>query len=521
MLICDGLFTKQIPPNSDGYFIRIISKLDHLSDMHVDCIWITPFFSSSQDDMGYDITEYTTIDSLFGTMEDFSELIRETKKRGIKVIIDFVMNHSSDEHLWFKKSVEGIEPFDKYYVWQNATGFTTEGLPIPPNNWLSPFDGIAWKWNDRRNQFYLHQFGEKQPDFDLRNEKVRNEFKDILKIWLDRGVSGIRIDACKHFVEDDQLRDEHLKYPNSNNQNKNDWNNWNHNYTNSLPETFTVVRELREYMDNYSKEKGDYERVILIEIISPIKETVLFYGTEDNPIAQVPFFSEYVSTEKNELYSAEFLHESVIARMTSMPKNAVPNWLMESHDVRRIASRYVKEFTSILNIFTMMLPGIVCIYYGQEICMMDGPIRADQRQDHQMAAETRFSRDSGRTPMQWDDTINAGFTTRSKPWLPVNPNYSYSNLESQKKDNNSCYNIFKELTELRKTVTCVHGDLQSYVLSPTVYAVTRSLKGAATYVVVLNLGTEPELINLDAEIPNLPQFLNVLVASEIAGYKKG
>ncbi|XP_065203780.1 maltase 2-like [Planococcus citri] len=505
--------------NGDGLgdIKGITKKLDHFVDLNIETLYISPFFRSPMNDLGYDISDYTDIDPIFGNMEDFNELMRGVKSRGLKLIADLVINHSSDEHPWFQKSIDRIDPYTDYYLWVDPKGFDVEGNPIVPNNWISIFGGTAWQWNEKRRQFYLHQFAVKQPDFNLRSAELKKELKKILKFWLDKGVAGFRLDATKHFVEDELLRDEPLADPN--NRVVKVYADLDHKYTTDLWESYEFIHELRDYIDQYSRQKSEeYEKIFVAEAYTNPNMTMAYYGTEDYGITHFPFNFGFVGL--NSFLDASSFNKKILYWLKSMPKGATPNWVAENHDNFRVGSRLCEEYMDIVTITIMMLPGVACIYYGQEIGMTNNFVRIDQRKDPNNDG-TGVTRDGERLPMQWDDTMNSGFTSRYKSWLPVHPNYWKTNVETQKAEKMSKYNIFKALSKIRRRKTMKWGDFKSYIVSEWVYAFVRSLNSYETYVTVLNLGSEIELIDLHDVISELPENLEVAVASVNAGYQSG
>ncbi|KAK7602486.1 hypothetical protein V9T40_008075 [Parthenolecanium corni] len=289
-------------------------------------------------------------------------------------------------------------------------------------------------------------------------------------------------------------------------------------YMKDLPENYEVIHKLRIFIDEVNRMRGGTERIVIVEAYANLSTTFAYYGSETYPVAH-PF--NFGFARAGEYYTSMSLHSEITTWLEGIPEHAVPTWNAENHDRSRVGSRFVREYSILINIVIMLLPGAPGIYYGQEICMVDGLVRYDQERDTVNLPGTTRTRDLTRTPMQWDSTLNAGFSSSLKPWLPVNPNYWYLNVESEQDNAYSCLNIFKELCRLRKTKTCKHGKFQGYKLSTWIYAFTRTLEEYNTYVVVLNLGTEYEIINLHGQIPNLRVFLKVLIASENSGYKKG
>ncbi|XP_065224683.1 maltase 1-like [Planococcus citri] len=506
--------------NGDGIgdIKGITKKLDHFVDLGIETVYISSFFRSPMRDLGFDIYDYVDIDPIFGTMEDFDELMSGMKRRGLKLISDFVINHSSDEHSWFKKSIDRINPYTDFYVWADPKGIDNDGKPIPPNNWLSIFEGCGWEWNEKRGQFYFHQFAVGEPDFNLRSVELKKEIKKIMKFWMDRGVAGFRLDATKHFIEDEQLRDEPLSNPNKKEVTL--YKDLKHIYTTDLPESYEFIHELRDFVDQYSMgRKQEYEKILVAEAYTSRTNTMAYYGSEDHTVANFPFNFAFV--QLNSFLNAESYNNLISQWLKNMPKGATPNWMAENHDNFRIGTRLCEEYMDIVTITIMMLPGVACVYYGQEIGMTNSHVRKDQRKDENNDGATGASRDGERLPMQWDDTMNSGFTSRYKSWLPVHPNYWKTNVERQKSEKVSRYNSFKELSQIRKRKTMKSGDFKSYIVSEWVYTFTRSYNKHETYITVLNLGTEIELIDLHDVISDLPSNLEVVVASVNAGYVKG
>ncbi|XP_065221389.1 maltase 2-like [Planococcus citri] len=507
--------------NGDGMgdIKGITNKLDHFVDLGIETLHLSPFFLSPMMDSGYDVSSYTEINPVFGTMEDFNELMNEMRRRGLKLICDLVINHSSDEHVWFGKSIERIDPYTNFYVWVDPKGYDSKGQPTPPNNWVNLFEGSAWEWNERRGQFYLHQFAIKQPDFNLRDAELKKEIKKIMKFWLDRGVAGFRLDATMHFIEDEYFRDEPFVDPNKTQITR--YDDLKHVYTTDLWESYEFIHELRDFTDQYTMEKRQQlERILVAEAYTTINHTMAYYGRDNYGITHFPFNFEFV--DLHNFVNATLYADVILRWLKNMPKDATPNWVAENHDNMRIGRRLCEEYMDIVTITMMMLPGIACVYYGQEIGMTNSYVRPDQRKDpNNDASPSAQSRDGERLPMQWDDTMNSGFTSKYIPWLPVHPNYWKVNVEKQKSQEVSRYNMFKALSQIRKRKTMKMGNFKSYIVSEWVYAFTRSYRRYETYITVLNVGSEIEPVNLHDVINNLPSTLQVVVASVNAGYVKG
>ncbi|XKL69524.1 hypothetical protein PGB90_007293 [Kerria lacca] len=509
---------KDSDGDGTGDLNGITTKLDHFVHLGIDSIYLTPFYKSPMDDMGYDVSNYTEVDPMFGNMNDFERLVHEVENRGMKIVIDLVINHCSDNHEWFKKSVNKIKPYDEYFIWKDAKGFDKNGEPIPPNNWISVFGGSAWEWNANRKQFYLHQFGRQQPDFKLRNTNVKNEMKKILEFWFVKGVHGFRIDAPKHFYEDEHFRDEPFLNTKKHKTGGFTYNDFNHIYTTDLWETYEFINELRLFTDQLQKTRGGIERIFVAEAYTDMNNTMAYYGTKHFKVTHYPFNFGLVSLENP--VTANEIDSKIMKWITNMPKGETPNWNLENHDHRRMNSKTSKEHATIILMNVMMLPGVVYLYYGQEIGMMNGLVRFDQIQDHLGGSEKKkfITRDYERSPMQWDDTMNAGFTSNLEAYLPIDPTYWKLNVERQKAEHNSFYTMFKNLTRLRQTNTCKYGELKTQIVSKWMYIISRTLPGYPTYYVITNFGPEYETIDLLDYIVDDTSVLTVETSSANSGY---
>ncbi|XP_026808057.1 maltase A3-like [Rhopalosiphum maidis] len=502
----------------------ITEELDHFVDLGIEIVWINPIFKSPMYDMGYDVENYTTIDPMFGSMEDFEELISEMNKRNLKLIIDFVPNHSSDQCEWFLKSIKKEGKYDEYYVWRNASNqdqlSNTSITPTPPNNWLSKFGGSAWSWNTERKQFYLHQFSDKQPDLNFRNSEVHKEILNILEFWMDKGVAGFRFSAVGKLYEDKDFQNEPKSVGREN------WPIYyslDHIYTHDQPEVIDTIIEWRKFMDDYSNRRNTFPRLLAAEAHHHVCVFSLrdYYGNENNPGAQIPFnFHLLIQVRKNDLvYSVD---RAIKFWFEVIPANNTPNWVMETHDTDRISSKYGSEMVQVFTALKLSLPGIDVTYYGSEIGMENVYVRPDQIQDSYDSSGQRNieSRDFARSPMEWNGKSNAGFTEAKKPWLPINPNYYKINVEEQKKISTSNYNFYKKMSQLRKTDTLKYGDLKLYNITDSIYIVKRSLSGRETYLTVMNFGSETETVILSEVISNLKKKLYVYLGSENSAHSQ-
>ncbi|UYV74623.1 Mal-A2 [Cordylochernes scorpioides] len=395
--------------NSDGEgdIQGLIKRQAYLSDLKVGALLISPIHPSGGVDGGYDVTDYKAVDDKMGTLEEFDQLIKTMNEKDIRVIMDFVPNHSSKSHRWFELSENRTEPYTDYYVWADNKG--TDEQPEPPNNWISVVGGSAWKWSSKRKQFYLHQFSEEQPDLNLTNPLVKKELEEVLKFWLDHGVDGFRIDAISHLYEDEELRDE----PRSDD-------------TEAQPGVAgrTTTRALRSkiVLDQLRAEcQHGCCRILVTEAMGDLNEVLAYYGNVTAPLAQIPLNLDMANLQGS-------LTAPQVLTMMDNWSNATgrdfwPNWVMGTHDGPRLASRLGSDLSAALRAMVVLARGTPILYYGDELGMTNLELPQGDSWD-----KLNLSRSSYRSPMQWDNSSQAGFTTGS-PWLPVNPNYPAINVE--------------------------------------------------------------------------------------------
>ncbi|XP_075235704.1 maltase 2-like [Lycorma delicatula] len=497
----------------------IESRLDYFVETGIKTIWISPIYKSPQFDLGYDISNYMEIDSQFGTLDDFKSLIEAIKKRGIKILMDFVPNHTSDEHEWFQKSIKRIDPYTDYYVWKDPKEVFENGTKLPPNNWRSLFSGDGWKYVEERKQFYFHQFSIKQPDLNFFNPEVRKEMKDVLKYWLDLGVDGFRVDAVKHLMEDPEFHDESC-LPGY--KTCEDYFQMFHNYTTDWPTTYDMVYEWREFMDSYVKNVSDkHTRILLIESYTSIDYVMEYYGNSTHLGAHMPFNFFLVLLASNELNSTIYKY-IIDTYYNYIPDGSWGNWVTGNHDNKRVATRMGDDAVDAFNMLLMLMPGTPVTYQGEELGQSNNKIRKDQIRDpNNNGGGSIDVRDPERGPFLWDNTQNAGFTNKKIPWEPIHPSYWKINLETQKNSTRSHYSVYKRLVELRNRDTFQRGDIKTYDVTTWVFVFTRSLPGNETYVTVINFGSEREVVLLGEFVPKLPEKLSVVVSSINSGYNEG
>jgi alpha-glucosidase len=471
--------------NGDGVgdLRGIISKLDYLEWLGVDAVWLSPFYPSPMVDFGYDVADYCDVDPLFGDLPDFDELVEGLHRRSMRVIIDLVPNHTSDEHPWFEESRSSRDnPKRDWYVWREPA---SDGGP--PNNWESVHGGgSAWEWDAKTEQYYLHTFQVEQPDLNWRNLEVREAMYDVMRFWLDRGVAGFRIDALPHAAKDDRLRDN----PQNPVWEPGDpaWKRQDRIYSEDRPEIMELVREMRAVADEYD------DRVLIGEIYVPLQRLMEYYGVERDGL-HMPFnFSLLLLPE----WEPEAVGSLVKAYEKALPEGAWPNWVLGNHDNPRIASRVGPDRTRTAQMLLLTLRGTPTCYYGDEIGMPDVKIPPEMVQDPQGVKDPNYNRDPARTPMQWDAGPNAGFCPEAaEPWLPIADDYETVNMEVQRDDSRSILALFRRLISLRRKLPALA--VGSYRLLDTgdasVQAYLREHEEQRA-LVVLNFAAERRMLDL-------------------------
>jgi len=424
-----------------GNLSGITSKLDYLKDLGVDAIWITPCYPSPQVDFGYDISDYCAIDPRYGTLADFEKLAAEARKRNIKIVMDLVMNHTSDKHPWFIESASSKDnPKRDYYIWHDGKNGG------PPNNWQSLFGHSAWKLDPKTNQYYYHFFYPEQPDINWRNPEVRKAMYDTTRFWLDRGASGFRLDAVGVLFEDPQLRDNPLipgGKPNSFGDPAMEYK-----YNDHLPEVHDVFRELRSVLDSYP----DHPVLIGETAAKDATQLAQNYGKNHDEI-QLPM--NFFFADLNKLSPPEFRKQ--IKDANEMSASDWPLYFFSNHDQVRHYIRYGNgkdndQIAKLTAALLLTLRGAPILYYGEEIGMENNdPKRVEDVKDPigKIAWPKEKGCDGERTPMQWNTSANAGFS-EAKPWLPVADNYKTHNVETEEKDPNSILTFYKDLIKIRR-----------------------------------------------------------------------
>jgi len=491
-----GIFYQIYPrsfqdSNADGVgdISGIVDRLPYLQALGIDAIWLSPIFPSPMADFGYDISDYIGIDPLFGTMEDFDALVAAVHAAGLKIILDLVPNHTSDQHPWFVESRASRDnPRRDWYLWREPAA---DGGP--PNNWLSEFGGSGWAYDEVTGQYYYHAFLAQQPDLNWRNPQVRQAIYDVMRFWLRKGVDGFRVDVIWHLIKDAAFRD------NPSNPNFREGRPPNERlltqYSTDQPEVHEVIAEMRRVTDEFRA------RVLIGEVYLPLHRLVAYYGN-DLSGAQMPFNFALLST----LWSARSIERIIADYERALPAGAWPNWVLGNHDRPRVASRVGPEQARVAAMLLLTLRGTPTLYYGDEIGMHQVAVAPEQVRDpfEKNVPGIGAGRDGCRTPMQWNAAPHAGFST-AQPWLPLPDDFVHENVVNLAADSRSNLHLHKALIELRRrSPQLVSGDYVPMAAQGDLLLYRREYEGHAV-VIALNLGAEPasmasEAGGLDGEI---------------------
>jgi alpha-glucosidase len=493
--------------NGDGVgdLNGITKRLDYLQELGVDALWLTPCYPSPQVDFGYDISDYENIDPQYGTIADFDRLVAEAKKRHIRVIMDMVMNHSSDQHEWFLQSRSSRDnPYRDWYVWHDGKGETSTDRGAPPNNWQSEFGHSAWQWDEKTRQYYYHKFYIQQPDLNWDNPKVHRAFKDIIDFWLKRGVAGFRFDAITTLFEDPSLADEGVVKDKNGNPLIDAFGEQvlDGSKTALVAKIHPVMQEMRAEADTFNMDAFPGERVLIAEIYtSSIAELATMYGPPGKPEFQLPMDTQVGIIDKLDI--AAFRAKLTDAE-TGLGSN-VPLLLFDNHDNPRLDVRYGDGVhdTDIQRVIATVLfasRGVALLYYGDEIGMKTTPPkrREDVKDPVGIAGWPKEKgRDGERTPMQWDWSANAGFTA-GMPWLLVPPSAATINVKAEESDPNSLLAWYKALIRLKKTNRALEdgANIMLDTGNTKVLSWMRAVAGAPQVVVSVNFTAQPQTVNL-------------------------
>lgn len=470
--------------NKDGIgdLPGIIEKLDYLNDkteksLGIGAIWLSPIYRSPMVDFGYDISDYRDIDPVYGDLETFDNLIRKVHKRDIKIIMDFVANHTSSQHSWFKESRSSrINSKRDWYIWRDPK---PDGSP--PNNWLSVFGGSAWTLDRKTNQYYLHSFLSEQPDLNWRNIEVKTAMEKVLEFWIHRGVDGFRSDATYHMIKDKQFRDDP---PNPNYQGpKDSYRSLIHTYSQSQPEVLETINAFCSVLGLHR------DKYMVSEAYLDIPEMTKLYNACSNGL-HAPFNFNLISLP----WDARLVKNHIDAFEASLKENDWPNYVLGNHDKPRVVTRVGEKRAMLLTMLLFTLRGMPFVYYGDEIGMENADVPADKQKDL-VGNRLASSRDGERTPMQWNSSTYAGFSN-TDPWLPVGAKYKDVNVEQELNDPSSMFQLYRRLIHYRThNHVLLHGAYSSLDLGDShVFSYLREL-GDEKVLVILNFSKGEESVS--------------------------
>jgi alpha-glucosidase len=465
-----------------GDLAGILQRVDYLSWLGVDAVWICPIYPSPMADFGYDVADYTAIHPLFGTMADFERLVAALHERGIRLILDFVPNHSSDQHPWFREARASRDnPRRDWYIWRDPV---PDGGP--PNNWVSQAGGSAWELDPRTGQYCYHAFLKEQPDLNWRNPAVRAAMYDALRFWLDKGVDGFRVDVLWHMIKDAEFRDDpwNPAYV----EGQPDFRRVRAVYSADQPEVLEIAQEMRGVLAEYP---GD--RLLIGEIYLPVERLAAYYGADLGAV-HLPFNFNLMWAP----WRPDAIMHLISAYEAVLPPGGWPSWVLGNHDQMRIASRLGPAQARVAMMLLLTLRGTPTLYYGDELGLTNVPIPAGRERDPFGIRQpgTGQGRDPVRTPMPWDRTATGGFTT-GVPWLPLGEHHARYSVEAQKPDPKSMLALTRALLDLRRRERALSlGDWSPLAVAGDVLAFART-HNERRVAVVLNLDPAPKSVRFE------------------------
>ena len=536
--------------NGDGVgdLAGVMERLDYLADLGVDGIWLSPIFASPMRDAGYDVSDYCAIDPVFGTLDEFDRLVVEAHRRGIRIILDLVLNHTSDQHPWFLDSrASASSPKRDWYVWHSgryrrgrairrghrgwpageggAGGPDRSRRPGPPNNWRSAFGGSAWQWDESSRQYYLHLFLAEQPDLNWRNPDVQEAMLEVVQFWLDRGVDGFRLDVINFIFKDADLRSNPYRiraaYPRRYEQQL-------HVHERNQPETHAFLRRLRRLVDGYG------QRMLVGEVdpdvgVDEAQSSAAYLGDGENEL-HLAFDFEPMCAR----FSAQAMGEALQRWYEAVPERGWPCHVMNNHDRSRAMTAHCHGDVRKARLLAALLltqRGTPFLYYGEEIGMRNTRVRRGQLRD---PVGIRYwplhpGRDPARCPMQWSPDDGAGFTTSSRPWLPIDLTSAVVNVDDQSRQPGSLLSWYRALIALRRSsATLQRGEIRFLDAHQDVLAYERACRGRGNerLTVFLNFAGRPRPLPVIAQCPSRSQMpsdvsaahADTLLSSEWADY---
>jgi alpha-glucosidase len=463
----------------------IEQRLDYLAGLGVDAIWISPLYPSPMVDFGYDVTDYCGVDARFGSLADFEHLLAQAHACGLKILLDFVPNHTSDQHPWFIESRSSRNnPKRDWYIWRDPA--PNGG---PPNNWISDFGGSAWEWDQVTGQYYYHAFLKEQADLNWRNSDVRGAMFDVMRFWFDRGVDGFRIDVLWHMIKSAEFPDNPANPAFE--PAMGDMHRVLQLHSTDQPEVHEIAADMRAIADNYgASRKG--ARVLVGEIYLPVDRLMSYYGVARAGV-HMPFNLQLVDAP----WDARPLAKLIADYEAALPPGGWPNWVFGNHDRMRVATRRGDAQSRVAAMLLLSLRGTPTLYYGDELGLGDVEIPFDAVQDPRELREPGIGlgRDPVRTPMPWDRHKNAGFTAGT-PWLPLNADWPTRNVKQMSGDPRSILTLYRRLLAARREHPALAlGEFALLDAEGDILAYTR-WHGEERLIVALNLGGLPHRLDL-------------------------
>ena len=474
-----------------GDLAGIEQRLDYVAALGIDAIWLSPIFPSPMADFGYDVADYVEIEPLFGDLAAFDRLVSGAHARGLKLILDFVPNHSSDRHPWFVESRSSRDSEKRdWYIWADPAA---DGGP--PNNWESDFAGSSWEWDAPTGQYYLHAFLKEQPDLNWRNPALKAAMLDVMRFWFERGVDGFRIDVLWHIVKAANFPDNPVNPDWTPQMNARDRVIQRH--STDQPEAHVISAEMRDIADAYG------ERVLIGEIFLPNDRHARWFGSPERPQVHLPFNFQLIENDWN----AGRIGQLIVDYEASLPDHGWPNWVIGSHDAPRIAARVGEAQARVAAMLLLTLRGTPTLYQGDELAIGLVDIPVDRVRDPQELRQPGLGlgRDRSRTPMPWDASPHAGFTT-GEPWLPLNSDWNTRNVAAQEGDPNSMLWLYRELLALRRSSAALHQGAFQLLPSPEGVLAFERRHAGEQLTVILNLVNNERAI----EIPEGELLLSTL-----------
>lgn len=507
--------------NGDGMGdIRgIIQRLDYLNDgnpgsqtsLGIDAIWLGPIYPSPMVDNGYDVSHYTDIHPHLGTLADFDVLLQEAHQRNIQVILDLVINHTSDQHAWFTESLTSPDnPKADWYIWHDPTA-----KGEVPNNWLSYLGGSGWTFEPQRQQYYFHTFSEHQPDVNWRHPLVREAIFEAIRFWLNRGVDGFRLDASSVYSKDPEFRNNPLKFGKTDTD---EYDSYHHLYDKNLPDNHQIIADIRQVLD-------EYEHKVLIGetfIDNQIYDSVAFYSPDQGEL-DLAFSFELAFSP----WYPGYLHRAIAKKERLVPAEAWPTHFLDNHDLPRHLSRWIDcslctdsaALAKAAATLLLTVRGTPVLYYGQELGMEDySDIPPEQQKDTASSPDQKdgqSSRDGARTPMQWDGSAHAGFSfgQEVEPWLPVHSNAVDLNVEAEWQDPNSVLNFYRQILQIRRQSKALRrGAWQGLIPYPHEHLAYTRTTEEETVLVLINFSGAKEI---DLELSCKSDRWCVLLSTEL------